>query len=130
MAGWSAKDLAQVERAEELEITTTRADGTVRHAVPIWVVRVGQSMYVRTWHRRDTGWFGHVMRSGQAHIRVPGLEREVAVEDLGGVDPDLRAQVDAPYRAKYGRYGAATVDRMIGDDAAAATLRLVPAGPS
>ena len=51
----------------------------------------------------------------------------MAVEDVGGADPGLRAEVDAAYRAKYGRYGSATVDRMVGDDAAAATLRLVAA---
>jgi hypothetical protein len=38
----------------------------------------------------------------------------------------LRASIDAVYRAKYGRYGETTVERMVADDAAATTLRLVP----
>ena len=50
---------------------------------------------------------------------------------LGGVDclagVGLRAAVDAAYRAKYGRYGSASVDRMVTAEAAAATLRLIPA---
>ena len=81
---------------------------------------------MRTWYRRDSGWFGHVVGSGRARIRVPGLEADVAIEDVGGDEGELRASVDAAYRAKYGRYGDTTVERMVTDDAAAATLRLIP----
>ena len=71
-------------------------------------------------------WFGRVVGSRRARIRVPGLEADVAIEDVGGDGRELRASVDAAYRAKYGRYGETTVERMVTDDAAAATLRLVP----
>ena len=46
------------------------------------------------------------------------------IEDIGDDKSDLRAGVDAAYRAKYARYGEATVDRMVSDDAAATTLRI------
>jgi hypothetical protein len=125
---WSPADLERIGRAEELQIAAKRADGTLGRAVPIWVVRAGGQVYVRTWYRRDSGWFGHVVGSRRARIRVPGLEADVAVEDIGDVG-ELRASVDAAYRAKYGRYGETTVERMLTDDAAAATLRLVPQRP-
>jgi hypothetical protein len=54
------------------------------------------------------------------------LEADIAIEDVGDDKAELRASVDAAYRAKYGRYGETTVGRMVTDDAAAATLRLVP----
>ena len=38
-AAWSAEELERIGRAEELEIATKRADGTLRRWVPIWVVR-------------------------------------------------------------------------------------------
>jgi hypothetical protein len=79
---------------------------------------------VRTWHRRQTGWFGHVLNSRRARIRVPGLEADVAVEDVGEGSPQLRGDVDAAYRTKYGRYGSSSVDAMVAETAAAATLRL------
>ena len=41
-------------------------------------------------------------------------------------DPALNDEVDAAYRSKYARYGATYVDAMVGESAAAATLRLVP----
>jgi hypothetical protein len=123
---WSPDELERIGRAEELHIAANRADGTLGREVPIWVVRAGGQVYVRTWYRRDSGWFGHVVGSGRARIRVPGLEADVAIEDVGGDEGELRASVDAAYRAKYGRYGDTTVERMVTDDAAAATLRLIP----
>ena|SRR6195952_802887 len=123
-AAWSSEELDLIGRAEELQIAVKRADGTLRREVPIWVVRVGEQVYVRTWHRRDNGWFGHALGSRAARIQVPGLDVDVAVEDVGEGEPELRAGVDAAYRAKYGRYGATTVDAMTTPDACASTLRL------
>lgn len=121
---WSPDELERIDSAEELRITTERADGTLRRDVPIWVVSAAGHVYVRTWYRRDDGWFGYAANSRRARIHVAGLEADVAVEDIGDDRSDLRASVDAAYRAKYGRYGEATVDRMVSDDAAATTLRL------
>jgi hypothetical protein len=122
---WSAEELARIGRADELQIAVQSLDGTLRRWVPIWVVCVGDQVYVRTWYRRDNGWFGHVLDSRRARIRVPGLDATVTVQDLGKEsDAELRGGVDTAYRAKYGRYGSTTVDRMVNDDAAATTLRL------
>jgi hypothetical protein len=123
---WSPDELERIGSAEELHIAARRADGTLRREVPIWVVRAGGQAYVRTWYQRGSGWFGHVSESRRARIRVPGLEADIAIEDIGDDGAELRASVDAAYRAKYGRYGETTVDRMVTDDAAATTLRLVP----
>jgi hypothetical protein len=123
---WSPDDLERIGAAEELQIATSRADGTLRRWVPVWVVRASGQVYVRTWYRRDNGWFGYVLDSRRARIRVPGLEVDIAIEDVGDEEAELRASVDAAYRAKYGRYGETSVDRMVTDDAAASTLRLIP----
>ena len=96
----------------------------MRPAVPIWVVTAADQVYVRTWHRRDTGWFGRVLVSRRAQITVGDVVADVLIEDVGAGRPELRAAVDAAYRRKYGRYGAAAVEQMVGEDAAAATLRL------
>jgi hypothetical protein len=80
-------------------------------------------VYVRTWYRRTAGWFGHVIDIPHAHIRVPGLETNVIIADVGGSALELRASVDTAYRAKYGPAGHQS---MVTDDAAATTLRLDP----
>jgi hypothetical protein len=61
MANWTDEQLAQIDGAMELEITSRRADGSLRGWLPIWVVRADGGVFVRTWHRRTTGWFGHVV---------------------------------------------------------------------
>jgi hypothetical protein len=120
---WSANELGHFASSEELEIAPRSADGSLRPFVPIWVVAAGDEVYVRTWHRRDNGWFGRVVDSKQARVRVGGLEADVAVEDVGA--DKSRSDVDDAYRQKYARYGDGTVSRMVTDDAAASTLRLV-----
>jgi hypothetical protein len=121
-ARWSTEDLRLMEAAGELEIAVRRADGELRRWVPIWVVGAGEHAYVRTWHRRDTGWYGQALRSRRARIRVPGLEADVAIEDLGDASAQVTADVDAAYHAKYGQ-GAGS---MVTATATATTLRLDP----
>ena len=121
---WSPDELERIGSAAELEIAVKRAGGTSRRWVPIWVVCVGEHVYVRTWHRRETGWFGHVLDSRRARIRVPGLEADVVVEDVGEGTVQLRADIDAAYRTKYRSYGSSSVDAMVAEAAAAATLQL------
>ncbi len=125
-ADWSRDDLQRIGAAQELEIAVRRPDGTLRAWVPVWVVRANDEIYVRTWHRSDTGWFGRVLDSRRARVRVPGVEADVDVEDVGAGTAALRAGLDAAYRTKYGRYGDATVGRMVAEEAAATTLRLTP----
>jgi hypothetical protein len=124
---WSAEQIALIGSADELRIAVRRPDGTLRQWMPIWAVGVADQVFVRTWYRRGNGWYGQVVDSARARIQVPGLEVDVAVEDIGHDNStELRAGVDSAYHAKYGRYGAAAVDRMVTDDAAATTLRLIP----
>jgi hypothetical protein len=125
---WIAEELQRIGAAHELQIASMRTDGTLRRWVPIWVVSADGQVYVRTWYRRDTGWFGQVLASHRACIRVPGLEADVAIEDVGEGSLELRADIDAAYRAKYGRHGG--TERMVTDEAAAATLRLSSAAVS
>jgi hypothetical protein len=121
-ASWSPDELRLVNAAGELRIAVKRTDGSLRQWVPIWVVCAGGQVYVRTWYRREGGWFGQALAAGRARIRVPDLEADVIVEDVGAGARGLRAEIDDAYRAKYGRSGG--TERMVTDEAAAATLRL------
>jgi hypothetical protein len=118
--GWTAGELERIGAAPELLIATTRADGSSRGWTPIWVVCVEGQVFVRTWHRRNTGWFGDAVRSGTARLQVPNLEAGITVIDTGAI-PALRHRIDAAYRAKYGEAGSGS---MVTDSAADSTLRL------
>jgi hypothetical protein len=120
---WDPVDLDALGAAPEIRIATVRRDGAPRTPLPIWVVRVGDDLYVRSYHGPAGSWFGQV--TGYPYARVQGAGRDLRVR-LVPADPDLRTEVDRAYWAKYGRggFGAA----MTTDDAAATTLRLDP-GP-
>lgn len=133
-ARWTPDELDLLARATELEIAVRRGDGTLRRWTPIWVVRVGERVYVRSWYRRSTGWFGHAVSGGAVRVRVPGLESDVVVTDLGAGPEGVGAAdgagaavgVDDAYAAKYGEQGAAS---MVTPAATATTLRLDPVRP-
>jgi len=124
MAAWTAEELGRIGAAEELEMAPLGADGTPRRSVPIWVVRAGADLYVRSWRGTAGGWFRAAQASHAARVRAGGVERDV---DLVEVGDDVTDAVDAAYRDKYGRYPS-YVEPMVRAEAQMTTLRLVPAG--
>lgn len=120
---WSEQQLHLLDHARELEIATRRPDDSLRGWLPIWVVCQDGKVYLRTWHRRDTGWYGHALQTRSARVRVPGLEADVSIADVGR-DEELRAAVDGAYRDKYG--SGDSVGGMVSEESGATTLRLLP----
>jgi hypothetical protein len=114
---WTPADLGALADAHELEIASDPA----ARWMPIWVVVVDDGVFVRTWQRRKTGWYGRAVASGRAWIHVADEPVEVVVTPTGDEIPDA---VDAAYRAKYSFAGAGS---MVTAEAAASTLRLTPA---
>jgi hypothetical protein len=125
LSTWSPELLQRLGASDELEIAVRRADGTLRQWVPIWVVCVGEHVFVRTWHRRSNRWFEAVLRSQRARIRVADVCADVTVTDVGEDSADMRTDVDNAYRSKYSHHGHTTVERMVSDPAAATTLWLI-----
>jgi hypothetical protein len=123
-AAWTADELERIGAAEELELAPLGADGAPRRPVPIWVVRAGGDLYVRSWRGTAGAWFRAAQARHAARIRAGGVERDVDLAEAGG---DVNAAVDAGYLDKYGRYPS-YVEPMVRADARATTLRLVPAG--
>jgi hypothetical protein len=99
---WTPEQLALVDAARELDIAVCSVDGTLRSWTPIWVVHVGGDAYVRTLYRRETGWFDLAVSTRRARVRVPGVEVDVGVEDVGVGPLGLREDVHEAYRIKYG----------------------------
>jgi hypothetical protein len=123
MTAWTTDELDRIGAAEELEITTTRADGSPRRRTPIWVVRVGDELFVRSYLGADGAWYRHANAAGQTHIGAGGVERDVTIEGPGD---DVQPAIDAAYRSKYARHGDSFLQPMVAAGARAATLRLTP----
>jgi len=123
MTTWTSDELDRVGNAEELQIASLRRDGTLRKPVIIWVVRVGDDLYVRCVNGRAGAWFRGTLTRHEGHIRAGGVEKDVTfVEET---DPGTNDKIDAAYRAKYHRYPQ-YVAPLLPPEARAATLKLVP----
>ena len=123
MTSWSTDELTAIGGAEEVQIAPDRADGTPGRATTIWVVRVGNGLYVRSYRGPKGGWYRRAIRSRRGTIRAGRLERRVSFDDTG---TDQQPQIDEAYRTKYAAYGS-LVAPMVGPPVVATTLRLRPA---
>ena len=123
MTEWSADDLGRIGAAEELQISSRRADGSLRPYVTIWVVRDGDALYVRSAYGANNGWFRRARTSGTGRTRAGGVERDVTFADA---DPATSAGIDRAYHSKYDRHGPAIVGTVVGPQVAALTIRLLP----
>ena len=124
MIPWTSDELNKIGGAEELQIASLRSDDTLRKPVTIWVVRVGDDLYVRSVNGRGSGWFRGTQTRHEGHIRAGGVDKDVTfVEDA---DPVTGEQIDAAYRTKYRRYAASIINSTLTPEARAATLKLIP----
>lgn len=119
---WSSDQLDRVGGSEELRIGSYRRDGSLRRWPPIWVVRVGDDLYIRSAYGREGGWYRNAMRQHRARIQAGGIETDVTLEPV--TNAVLSDEVASAYRAKYrGQPGA--LRPMLETTAAETTTRLV-----
>jgi hypothetical protein len=89
----------------------------------MWVVRVGDDLYVRSAYGPNNPWYGRARASGRGHVRAGGVERDVSFAEAAA---DANTAIDGAYHAKYDRHGPHIVGTVVGPNAAAVTVRLVP----
>lgn len=126
MTSWTQNDLDRIGAADELHLASFKTDHTRRKPVVIWVVRVGDELYVRSYRGWEATWFRQIQRRHEGQIVAGGVTKKVMLVDANA-DEALNHQIDAAYQAKYHRYSATYVKPMIAPQARATTLRLVPA---
>lgn len=123
MSAWTSEELDKIGDAEELVIAPRRRDGALRKPVTIWVVHVGDDLYVRSYKGSASAWFRRVQVQHEGRIWAGGVEKDVAfVEEA---DPVINDKIDAAYRTKYGRYPQ-YVAPMLTPEVRATTIKLTP----
>ncbi|MEJ2351273.1 MAG: DUF2255 family protein [Anaerolineales bacterium] len=128
MTAWTSDELNKIGKAEELRIASLRRDGALRKSVIIWVVRLGDDLYVRSVNGRNGAWFHGAQLRHEGRIWAGGVEKDVTfVEEP---DPEINEQIDATYRTKYRRYAASIVNTIVSPEARAATIQLIPRSTS
>ena len=123
MTTWTGDELDRIARAEELQIASLRRDGTLRKPVIIWVVRLGDDLYVRSVNGRTSGWFRGALVRHEGRIQAGGVEKDVTFVEI--TDSEVNDQIDAAYRLKYRRYPQYVAPLFV-PAARAATIKLVP----
>ena len=125
MTEWTRDELNKIGTAEELEIASLRRDGTLRKPTTIWVVRVGDDLYIRSAYGPTSAWFRGAQVRHEGRIRAGGVEKDVSFGDAGA-EPNLNDQIDTAYRTKYRRYEETYVKPMVSLEARSTTITLVP----
>jgi hypothetical protein len=127
MTTWTDDELSRIGEARELQLASARRDGNLRAYVTMWVVRVGDDLFVRSAYGANNPWYRRAKASGGGRIRAGGVERDVTFAESA---PDVHAAIDAAYHAKYDRYGPEIVGTVVGPEAEAVTIKLVPRSTS
>ena len=123
MTMWTSDELNKIGSAEELQVAASRLDGTLRKPVIIWVVRIGDDLYVRSVNGRTGVWFRSIQLHHEGHIWAGGVDKDVTfVEEAS---PDINDQIAAAYRTKYHPYPS-SVDHINSLEARSAAIKLVP----
>jgi hypothetical protein len=122
VTAWTNDELTKIGATEEVKIAPLRRDGTLRNPVTIWVVRLGDDLYIRSVNGRTAAWFRATRVRHEGRIGA-GVEKDVTFMDA---DPSINDQIDAAYRAKYRRYAASIVGSIVSPKARSTTIKLVP----
>lgn len=124
MTTWTGDELNKIGAAEELRIAGLKPDGTLRKPTIIWMVRVGDELYVRSVNGRSSGWFRGIQVRHEGRIWAGGVQKDVTFVEIP--DPAINERIDTAYATKYRRYAASIIDSINGPKAGAATLQLIP----
>ena len=94
---WTSNDLERIGAADELQLASFKKDGTLRKPVTIWVVRVGDDLYVRAYRGRETAWVRHTQQRREGRIGAGGVTKDVTLVDASS-DEALNNKIDAAYQ--------------------------------
>ncbi|MEV8546728.1 DUF2255 family protein [Streptomyces sp. NPDC051572] len=122
-SAWTSQELESVERAEELEIASRRRGGELGSRRTIWVVRVGDGVYVRSVNGPGSDWYRGTRARQESRIQAGGVSKDVTIVDA---DDEVNDAVDTAYRTKYGHYAAYIVKAITSAEASSTTMRLEP----
>jgi hypothetical protein len=124
MTGWTSEELTKIGNAEELRLASMRRDDTLRKPVTMWVVRHGDSLYVRSVKGTTGAWFRGTQTRRRGRIQAGVVEKEVKFGF--GTDEEVNVQIDAAYHEKYRRYPDSIVNSVLTPAARSSTIELVP----
>jgi hypothetical protein len=126
MSTWTSDELDKIGEADELRVASVRGDGTLRKPKIIWVVRVGDDLYIRSAYGLNAAWYRGTQVRHEGRISAGGVEKDVTFVDVEEADRDTHDRIDTAYREKYRRYPEKFVSPVVSALSRSVTLKLVP----
>jgi len=120
-AGWKPKTLSEIADQDEIRISSEGTGGGYNRSTPVWVVRVGDDLYVRSGFGTNGSWYRHATES-QAYVDADGVRYKVNLTLR--TDGASIAAVDEAYREKYS--ADPSLPLLLTDQARSTTSRLIP----
>ena len=126
MTAWPQDDLGRLGGAGEVEVSSVRRDGSLSRARTVWIVRVGDQLYLRSVNGPDASWYRFTRTFHQGRIEAGGVARDVSWIDVNATEhPDVDPAVDAEYARKY-RGSTAAIAHINSPLARTTTMRVEP----
>jgi len=126
VTSWSQDDLGRFGGAGEVEVSSVRRDGSLSRTRTVWIVRVGDQVYLRSVNGPDAAWYRSTRTFHQGRIGARGIARDVTWIDVNASEqPDVDPAVDAEYARKY-QGSPAAVAHINGPLARTTTMRAEP----
>jgi hypothetical protein len=119
--GWKPGTLSEIAGQDEIRISSERVGGGYNRWTPIWIVRIGDNLYVRSGFGANGFWYRHATQS-QAFISAAGALYKVSL--ILDTDPASIAAVDKAYQQKYSV--DPSLPLLLTDQARSTTSRLFP----
>ncbi len=126
MSDWTNDELDKIGTEDELRIAAVRSDGTLRKPTIIWMVRVGDDIYIRSAHETNAAWYRGTQVRHEGRIWAGGVEKDVTFVDVPATEDAIHSRIDEAYRTKYRRYPGEYVSPVVSVESRSVTLKLVP----
>jgi hypothetical protein len=120
LGGWTAAELARLDRASEVRVAGRRADGSSRTLTIVWHVVVDGNLYLRSVNGPDGQWHRGVVHHHEGLLHTAGATRQVTFT----LDHSHDADIDTAYFVKYGN--GAPSHAITSQQARRTTLRVDP----
>jgi hypothetical protein len=124
MAAWSGDELGSLGDAREVTVRATRADGSLRAGVPVWIVRVDDGLYLRSYKGGEGLWYRSARARSDGRLEVGGAGWDIVFVPEGAAA--VNDLVDAAFDEKYASHGPSYIQAMVAPAVRATTLRVDP----
>ncbi len=123
---WSDDDLSLLGGAGQVEVSSVRRDGSLTRARTVWIVRVGDQLYLRSVNGPEAAWYRSTRSRHQGRVEAGGVVRDVTWVDVDAAEyPDIDPAIDTEYARKY-RGSTSAIAHINSPAAHATTMRVDP----